>query len=335
MHHCVSVLFLYNKLSLLKFGGETMNMNKKTSVKKNVKFEYYRIYLVSEKQEDKPFDFLDWVELMGNKESSEKLIRYNIDYIRLDEVDLKSVGKNEFGLLHFSRLKESSFPGVGTLENSEVTEVPLTDNEYLSEDVSILFDPLNSVLMVQRNINSLSPTALGQYISFFWNENYPNEHLELRPILEKNPFEKALTKDKYKKITVRTSNYKNISEEKGFSPFKKAFDALKVYNSIDIEISLSMARTRKNGLAYKEMQEAIESLKKNQMDFDKIEIKGTEIEDTKVEKMDLLNGKIESLNLFEIPLRSSLKHSVVQEKMIEIYSPLYDNKKSEIDEILI
>lgn len=297
-----------------------------TYVTKNVKFEFYHVFKVSTnngKLKEELFDLLEWIEIMSEfKSNEERTVAYNLDNIRVDNIENDERG---VCLLHFSRLRESHYPSIADFSTNETRDISISDNEYLSEDINLLYDPTIRVLMIQRNINSLSPTAVNDYISYFWEEKYQGEKIELRPILEKNPFQEAMEKDNFRKITIKTSEFRSFNNDSRFdklaslNPFKQAFNALEVYNSVDIEISLSVGRSRNNELSYTDTKNAIAELEKVNKSFDKIIISGKNDDDTPVEKMDLLKGKVDYVEPFEIPLRKSLSADLVKKRMIKIY----------------
>ena len=131
--------------------------------KKKVSFDFYQVWKVSNNQE-KVFDFDDWCELMETtkKKLDDRNIGYNGDIIRCNNIYVSNAEKNPITILHFLRMRRGTTPAVANLNLPKLQDVKLESDEYIAEDVSALFDSTNYVLMLQKNIFSLSVKALQQ-----------------------------------------------------------------------------------------------------------------------------------------------------------------------------
>lgn len=297
-----------------------MSKNTQKSFKKNIKFEFYQIFKKDSTGKESLFELLYWIKSMKTLKIEDRLASYGIDQIRLNQETYDK--NNNIFILNFSRLRESMYPSVVNISNLSSKDVTISNDEFLSEDISAIYDPVNSILMIQRNINSLSPSAVEEYVSAFWSAYFNHsEIIDFRPIIDQNPFETALDKKEYRSLNIKTADYKYISNSSNsiLKPFAQAFDSLKVYNSVDIEIKLSMGRKRSQNLDYKETQKVIKELEKNRQNFNKIEVRGKSANDTKFEKVDLLSNKLYCEQTFNIPSRSSFKSSTIQKEMINLY----------------
>lgn len=297
-----------------------MGKNTQKSFNKNIKFEFYQIFKKDSTGKESLFELLYWIKSMKTLKIEDRLASYGIDQIRLNQGTYDK--NNNIFILNFSRLRESMYPSVVNISNLSSKDVTISNDEFLSEDISAIYDPVNSILMIQRNINSLSPSAVEEYVSAFWSVYFDhNEIIDFRPIIDQNPFKTALDKNEYRSLNIKTADYRYISNSSNsiLKPFAQAFDSLKVYNSIDIEIKLSMGRKRSQNLDYKETQKVIKELEKNRQNFNKIEVRGKSANDTKFEKVDLLSNKLYCEQMFVIPSRSSFKSSTIQKEMINLY----------------
>ncbi|MCE2550341.1 DUF6731 family protein, partial [Enterococcus faecalis] len=83
------------------------------------------------------------------------------------------------------------------LNNEVLKEIPLNPGEYIAEDISCLYDRELSVLMVQRNIHSLSHSGIEDYFTEMSDDLV---EIELLPVVNKEIISKALANEKFRKL---------------------------------------------------------------------------------------------------------------------------------------
>ena len=311
-------------------------LEKKTIIRP-VKFDYFQLVCVESdgngNTKELNFDFIQWMNLMNNIiDIEDRTIRHYGERIRIDEIKID--GESGFGLLHFSRLRESNIPTKTLITKKELEDIGLGDDEYIAEDISALYDEENYVLMLQRNVHSLSPSGVAEYINYFWNDSHPNHYVELRPVMKLDSFNDGFGKDIFRKIVLKTADTPAKVGgvfDKLTTPCGRAFRELEALEGVNIEITVSASRSKEN-LNFDEVIEALNELKANQALFEKAKISGKDTEESKVEVVDLLDGKVQSVIQFTIPLKKALASNIVQAEMIHEYSALGRDKKREIVE---
>ena len=147
-------------------------------------------------------------------------------------------------------------------------------------------------------------------------------------------FNDGFGKDIFRKIVLKTADTPAKVGgvfDKLTTPFGRAFRELEALEGVNIEITVSASRSKEN-LNFDEVIEALNELKANQALFEKAKISGKDTEESKVEVVDLLDGKVQSVIQFTIPLKKALASNIVQAEMIHEYSALGRDKKREIVE---
>lgn len=315
-------------------------MTKEKMINRNVRFDYFQLYCIEKNEEgkkkEKLFDFIQWMNLMDEIEDiTDRTIIYNTERIRIDDIRIEP--KTEYGLVHFARLRQSNVPSITALTRNNFKDVTLEADEYLAEDISALYDQETNVLMLQRNIHSLSPTGVTDYINYFWNRIHENQVIELRPVMKKEAFKYGFGKKVYKKLIVKTADTE--ANQSGMfdnlkSPFAKAFSALDSLDGVNIEITVTSSRS-KESLDFEQVIETLKELENHQGLLKKVQVSAKDTVDTKVEKIDLIDGKVSSVLPFNIPIKKSLAYNSVQISMLAEYNPKENNKKKEVDSNLL
>lgn len=148
---------------------------------KRVKIEYYKVYCSEDKgegfQKDKAFDLLLWINKVKDLELNQRAREYYGEKARLDSV--KYDEDNDVWILSFSRLRETNIPNIAK-DDRESEPIELEDDEYIGETAYAIYDDKNKVLVLQRNMHSLGPTGIEQYINLLWNNS--SQMILLRPI---------------------------------------------------------------------------------------------------------------------------------------------------------
>jgi|GEM_PF-6412027 len=117
----------------------------------------------------------------------------------------------------------------------------LQDNQYVVEDLSILFDSSTSVGMFQRNRNSIGPTKICEYFNLILKDvsAYENK-IAFHPIVRADTYKSLRKKEIITKIDIKTSdiNNNNLPHE-----FKSLFQP-SIIEGLEIELTLSVGRSR-------------------------------------------------------------------------------------------
>lgn len=305
---------------------------------KTVNFFYYR--LMTERKDKKGhikpmvFDLSEWsTEVMNGLTVEEKNFEYGGDTIRLQTQYIDS--NNNLLCLRFNRLSAEQVPFIANFKDDEEKEVELAPDEYIANDVSCIFDTQNGILMLQRNIRSLSVHAISDYINYFWNIDKEEEEKELilfEPVVSPDVFTQAKRGgNKYQNLLVKTANkYSEVKKNGNYRTnvlgglIEKTINDLKPTGNLNIELNLDSGRSKENYLDKNSVIEILNSIESHPTAFSKAALKYVN-EFNVVETLNLLNALVSDSFQFNNPPKSHLNYDRVIAEMQRFYLPNKNN----------
>ncbi|WP_439424761.1 DUF6731 family protein [Oenococcus alcoholitolerans] len=257
--------------------------DQKTKLNKTkiIKQYYYRMYIsVHQQKKGKEqdiegfFDFLGFLAAFSRKPNQERNIQDQDtgNIVRLDY--FKSDAENANLLrIHFEKLNAAPNEYISKVtklsDSLEQYNVPLNADEYLTDDLSGIFDETNYVLTLQKNISCLSESAISAYLSYMTNELLSSEYSEavvkLEPIFDQNVFSTASHGKLYKKISFKTANTYRKAKGKIFKAFNNpVLQSLKSVNDyfdgLNIEVTVTPASKTTDSAGYLDTENMIKML---------------------------------------------------------------------------
>lgn len=288
-----------------------MEDKNKTKIKKRlVNFDFFRVCVFEDKKEHKLYDMLALLDYINKLNLEDRNIVIQGEQARLSKISLHQDKPYELFQLNLCRLREDT-PGITSTISSELSNIPLEENEYIAEDINILYDNGHHVMMIQRNIHSLSATGLQVYLQNMLEQMDPNNNLtiSLEPILDIYALKKAKSKDLYRKITLRVATNKvgKLLDD----PIGRSFEQLESIEGATIEITISSESKKKSKLKTGEIRKIIETIEQERELYSKAEISGKDSEDSTIEKFDLLKGKLRIQKFYNVPTKKYLDPDTV------------------------
>ncbi|QQP71224.1 hypothetical protein JHE06_05490 [Carnobacterium sp. CS13] len=158
---------------------------------KRVKFYYFHILAYKNKE----VKFLELLPLLNDIKSkydgSEDrfVYEYKGEKAKLAYVSLP-YDNDSYCQLTFERLRDYNFP-VKTKLVGDSEELDLSSDEFLGEEVTVLYDSVNSVMMIQNNRDSLGYKAIELFLNSLLQEQEQGITMTLMLITEKDPYKRA------------------------------------------------------------------------------------------------------------------------------------------------
>ncbi len=137
---------------------------------KSVRFDYFKVYLMqfneeTDRMEEGLCDLSNALIKAQGMKTSNRVFGIGNDLARLQEI---SFNNNKWEM-HFLRIRKDNFP-IRAHDNGSIDFfTDLSEEEGFGEEVSAIFDPSNFVIMVRRNIHSLSPQVISNYFTNLLN----------------------------------------------------------------------------------------------------------------------------------------------------------------------
>lgn len=238
--------------------------------------------------------------------------KYVYDYkgepARLSDITLDS--SNGYYHLIFERL-DFILPNSTTL-HGESKALELEDDEFIAQEVNILYDPEEHILMIQRNKDSLSPTVIGLFIRTLLIRSETADNFDLAIITDTTARRRAFNQKAYRKFQLKVVG----AAADGLVEKLKG----RRVNGIDsVEIILSSS-TKKDGKIDDDFSKDILEEYAGNIEVTKFKIRAREEDEGIVEPIDLLDHKLQAYTVFRFEQDRSLNPISVFEEMVRIYT---------------
>jgi hypothetical protein len=274
--------------------------------KRKVHFDYFQVFCEKEENDviiEKKLDISGLLKKAMTLKPKETTYDFRGEKARIQKVEYDQ--KNKVWEIQFLRLREISPPGVAK-EDGTFEIFHLEDGEYIGESVSALYDKNDCILVLQRNINSLPPSGIEEYL----NKCFADLVVKLKPIISGSDISKITSDKIYRSIAigVATKNSNLLDESSHLGKILKHFYKFEG-TSIKVEVSVGNAK-RDRSLSPGLVNDTVKMLYDNG-DTTQLRVNTKDSPDTKVEKIDLLDDRRKDIVEFQISRDKPLTHEVV------------------------
>lgn len=194
----------------------------------------------------------------------------------------------------------------------------LDEDEYIGEEVSALYDQEYSIIMLQRNRNSLSPSGIEKYFSGVLGNG---DLIELAPIPVPDELRTVKQNQIFRKLSIGFSPT-NIDDEILNNTNKSILQIIRGsrdLGTLRVSVTLSLGNSKKEKtLKQKEIIE-LGNLE-NYEGFNKIKVNRREDEDTEIETVDLISGKLNDVITMEVSRINPIKYERLIIEMQNLYN---------------
>lgn len=296
--------------------------------KRNIKFQYFKILLEKGDDETSKFPFSDWAVYIDKNSLSRKNLELKGMQARID--DFKYDDVNDIWGIRFMRLRDTNIPST-VKDGKKSTPVELEEDEYIGEDVTMIYDESCGIAMIQVNRFSLYPNRIEELIDT--HNPFKGYSVKIIPIADTSEL-KFNNKDKSKKITMSFANIeREIPATK--SPLSDIINSYFKLDGLAGSITIGVGRTKKEvkkshgGKVKKfkedrfldtiEVRDLINDIYNNRdvITSSKIELKDED--GPNVEIIDLFDNLFHDYLTFILESRSTLGFEYVFYSMVEKY----------------
>ncbi len=294
-------------------------------MKRLIKFNYFKVYCKDVRTgKTSEFDINYLISKVDGKELSELTEAYYQEKARLDK--FWYCEKFDYWFLNFTRLRDTNIPNKAYV-NKESEAIELAADEFISEECNAIYDCSLNVLMLQRNIHSLSVMGIEKYLNQILNDS--SLTIILTPILNKNIFEKVDKAKCYRRMTIGFANIKDKHVMLKNSSLSQIWDFCNRYNSLNAEITISIGRGKSEALDSEAIKETLNDIENNKS-FIRKALVTYKTDDDKVNVVDLIEDVMCDYITVALEKKISLASQYVENLMYE----KFNQRKGEIYEIL-
>ncbi len=298
--------------------------------------EYFQIVVENNEGREPIFDFERWIRNVDIEQYEGNIREYKDDSVRIENIYFHETYQTWF--LRFLRIREFDNPSLSSRESaSRYMEL---DGEYVSEDVTCLYDSQNSVIMIQKNSHSITPLGIEAYLNSMWEGD---EIICLRRITSADSFRRARRSERSRSIRVRIADFPSVRDEgilAGFrSPIRQALQAMSGYDIPYIDLTFTMGKYtgRDADLGENLLDPILDDIENNPTAFDRAEVTIIEEGEVKSEFINLFLDIVKDTIEFEVERQEPIRFDVMMERLAGKYCPgeYNDNRKSVIDRLLL
>lgn len=223
-----------------------------------------------------------------NEEEYKHIYSYNNEPARLSEVEV-DVDTNYYHLI-FERL-DYQVPNRTTL-HGDSKALDLDEDEYIGIDVSVLYDPKNHIMMIQRNRSSLGPSGIEKFFRTLLHTIGEEGEFNLAIVSDTTARRRAFNQSAYRKIHLKLMGLK-ANDLVG-----KLFQNNQSIGVDSVEITFN-SHSGKNSKIDDDFSKGILEEYIGDEDVRKLQIRARESEDDIIEPIDLIDQKLQTYVEFD------------------------------------
>ncbi len=285
--------------------------------KRIVKFSYYKIKLVSIEnghEKDCDYDLTNWLALVSD--NSHMYRNYDLADTKINFQELYNYSKEDIYVFRAYKLRDNNVPSK-IKEGESAEPIELEDNEYIGEDITVLYDWKNSICMIQQNRMSVGVSRLAEWINKTRGFD-ENQKVTFVPISDR------FTKNKLKNKYIRTIEFSfaNMEQENGDGPLRSIINSIGRYNGTAAKIVISVGRAKDAQLDSQSSYDLIEDIQNHPESIRtaKAKLKSMSDDDkARIEMVDIFETSSHDYIEFNITEKKPLDFLQAREKMYTVY----------------
>lgn len=300
--------------------------------KRNIRFQYFQVRYCQVSSEGKKvgknelFNLIDWVDKVKKNDLEKKAIDLSGIKARIDCCQYAK--DSDIWAIRFMRLRDTNIPSK-VKEDQEAEVIELEDDEYIGEDMTIIYEKKSGIAMIQCNRFSLGISKLEELLWKTYGD--PNIFISLDPIINTN-IKDYSKKNYYKTFEISFANVQKWrNTEKNSYAFSSLMDLARRFECCTGKISIGLGHSKLDTLNQHEAVMFIRDLQENKQFVRSAKVKwqkndGYGDDSNDVELIDLFENIFQDIIPFTLKSKEALDFNVVVAEMIYAFG----KKKREI-----
>ncbi|WP_437629205.1 DUF6731 family protein [Clostridium paraputrificum] len=282
------------------------------------------------------WDMKDVLKYINDDKMTSTAINIGDIIVEVEPGSIKGIDENIIGF-QLTKMRDNMLPAKKKVGKTK-EEIMLSDDEYIGDFVSILYDAKLKVVMIQSNNYGLTVKQIQNYLTLLrrkYIEESGAENLiselacELRVLIDPKKAEEVLNAKYYRKVRIKGSDFMLDSLLKEDGEDYKSFSKIRRYlgekRGVNFDITISVSSTKKTeSLDLEEVEEIVNDF--NQIKDDKnkpiVEVTKKDNDDSNIEVVNLLYPRLNSVINFKILARTSVGSDFLYDKMKESYNKI-------------
>lgn len=294
---------------------------------KRVRFDYFKVYARSYNQEtnvmeERLCDLSQMLVQAEQIETAQRVLNVGEDQARLQSITYN----NNKWEMHFLRIRKDNFP-LKTHDNGDFSFFnDLSEEEGFGEEVSALYDPENYTIMIRRNIQSLAPSAIGDYFTNLVGQ--PGFTVFFKPLVHPSALSLLRKDHLIRGAEVAIADVKNASQRTKRSIGQLINSADDIQESVNVVFKIGLEQKGSKKYSRIPIFEDLAAFA-NDENVKRAEVRYRVDEDAKVETVDLIENRLVDYSTFSDsdinPESRNILHATVINRMQQLYRTRIDD----------
>ena len=286
-----------------------------SNMERNIKYQYFKmdsqVKLNGNWIDEGEFDFISWIDYVDEHDLEQKTIKLKDTKARIEKIQFFKA--YNVWIVRFMKLREENLPYLAK-EKVDAEDIPLQPDEYIGEDMYMLYDIENQIAMIQSNRFSLGTSRLGEFLVKSQKEK--DKRIRLWPIKD-NVDISSLKKIAYRTIELGFANIENITGT-GKSALRDIMKSYRKVCGISGTIKIGVGRAKDGALDAIEIEKMIEDARECE-NITSAKVRIRDDDSSRVEVIDLLDETVSDIITYELEPRESLSFETATIHMLGKY----------------
>lgn len=298
---------------------------------KSVRFDYFKVYAMSFNEETDTMEerLCDLSDIMTSTEritTAERIFNVGNDQARLQEISFN----NNMWEMHFLRIRKDNFPLRTHDDGSFDFFSDLGDEEGFGEEVSAIYNPTNHVIMIRRNSLSLAPSAIANYFTNLVSQ--VGFTVTFKPLIHPRSLELLQEDHLIRSIEIGIADVKNASPRTKRALGRLITHTEELNESVSIVLKIGIEQKGSKKHSRLPIFEEIEGFATDE-NVKRAIVKVKEDEDSRVEKMDLIQHRLVDFELFSDDDIDSESRNILHSTVVSRMHRLFRTRNNDIENI--
>lgn len=290
------------------------------------KYYLHTVFEVNDKEGGAPvrFDFEKWINKAVESDIEKKEIEVDGLIVRLEAIEGER--ENQVWKLRFIKLRDTNIPSIVKKEEG-AKPIELEDDEYIGEDLLMLYDPEIQVAMIQCNRFAMSKGKLEKFLNKIWGDS---DYRIILIHINKSINYAQLKKRNFRRLELRLANIHAIEDT-----HRPLSNIINSYNAVGsragtVSFSLGKGRQPKEGLSPLQIPIMLDDIYENMDIVDDAILKVRDDDNSNVDIVDLFDNCLHEYIDFKLEKRTTLAFDCATKMMVRRYI----ERKPEVKDLL-
>lgn len=297
-----------NEVLANMLGGKEMER-----YKRHICFHYYRVVLEEKEGGDwtiiEDFNVADWLAKIDEQNMLKKEVELSDCMACIEKISLED--DEDIYSVRFHKLRDTNIPSKFK-SGYDAKPIELDKDEYIAEEMNILYDRRNGICMVQQNRMSLGTARLAEWMS---QETQEDQRVVFLPIKNTEPLERF----RGKQIRSINLTFANMEKNDENLTMNSLLGGIRRFGGCTAQLSISVGRNRYKQLDNMASVDLIEQLREDRDAFTGAKVKMRDDDRARTEIVDILDESLHDFIEFEVAPKQGISFDEQRYAMLRQY----------------